>query len=105
MSFKDHLAAHLKTAALSLNKAWTSTATNAGWPENLHSKVSIKTSDVGIQFDYSEEIADEVFDAEYGTLGKNPKAAMRAIDQIGAKEIKKAIYKAASDEMSDSGLF
>jgi hypothetical protein len=105
MSFKDHLAANLKTAALSLNTAWTHTAQNAGWPDSLHSQVSVNTSAGGVNFDYPSDIAEDVFDMEYGTVGKNPKAAMRALDQIGKKQIEKAIYKATSDEMSDSGLF
>jgi len=105
MSFKDHLAANLKTATLSLNKVWTHTAKNAGWPDNLHSQVSLKPSDKGLEFDYPVDIADEVFDMEYGTVGKNPKAAMRAMDQLGKKAIKSAVYKSMSQELSDKGLF
>jgi len=105
MSFKNHLAENLKTATLSLNKVWTHTAKNAGWPDNLHSQVSLKTSENGLEFDYPADIANEVFDMEYGTVGKNPKAAMRAMDQIGKKEIKKIVYKSMSQELSDTGLF
>jgi hypothetical protein len=105
MSFKNHLEDNLKTASLSLNKAWTGTAQNAGWPDEMHSQVSVNASPSGVSFNYPDAISDEVFDTEYGSVGKKPKAAMRVLEQIGKKEIKKAVYKAFSQDLSDAGLF
>jgi hypothetical protein len=105
MSFKAILEANLKTAALSLNNVWTKTAQDAGWPDKLHSQVSVTSSGSGVGFDYPSEISNEVFDTEYGSVGNSPKAAMRAMDQVNKKEVKKAVYKSLSEDLSNKGLF
>lgn len=105
MSFKNHLQDNLKSAASSINHVWNATAKAAGWPQDVHSQVSVQASDNGVKFQYPQEMANTVFDTEYGTLGQKPKAAMRQTNQIGSKEVKKAIYKSLSQDLSDMGMF
>lgn len=105
MSFKNHLKANLTSAASSINHVWGATAKAAGWPQDIHSQVSVQASDNGVKFEYPQEIANKVFDTEYGTVGQNPKAAMRQTSQLGSAEVKKAIYKSLSQDLSDTGLF
>jgi hypothetical protein len=105
VSFKAILEANLKTAALSLTNVWSKTAQDAGWPDDLHSQVSITSSGSGVGFNYPADIANEVFDTEHGSVGKSPKAAMRSMDQINKNEVKKAVYKSLSEDLSNKGLF
>jgi hypothetical protein len=104
-SSKEYLTEALKKAEPGLNKLWSDTATGFGWDKQVHSQVSISAGDNGVDFQYSQDVADQVHVTEYGLNQNAPKAAMREFGNVAKPSIDGAVCSALNNMLKASGVF
>lgn len=93
---KNLLNQAISSAAADLNTSWSETAADHGWDAKSASSVSVKADNNGLDFDYSPDVAQKIFDNEYGYKNSSPKPAMRTLAANSTDRIDSAIYEVVS---------
>lgn len=94
----------LKDVEPELADLWFSVSNKFGWDKQISSMVQVTTNENGVSLKYEPDMAQKVFDAEYGYKETAPKPAIREMGHVSQDTISKAVYKGVSEYLKASGV-
>jgi hypothetical protein len=94
----------LKEAEPELSNLWFSISDKFGWDKQASSLVKVTTSESGASLSYEPDMAQKVFDTEYGYKDSAPKPAMRELANVSQNTLSNAVYKGLSKYLKASGV-
>lgn len=82
-------------------------ALEAGWPEEVASRLSMVRTANGIAVHVDDEVADIAADLEFGSSGNAPMSALSTLHSPRTKQFQKRVAHDSMDELLDQirGLF
>lgn len=94
----------LKEVEPELADAWSSLTSKYGWDKQVANAVQVTTNKNGVSLKYEPDMAQKVFDHEYGYKDNAPKPAMRALENVSQTTISNAVYKGLSKYLKAAGV-
>jgi hypothetical protein len=103
-TFKDTAANSLKALQSSLTKELQSDALSAGWPKMYANSLSVRINKSNIYIDYSEQLAQDIEDLEYGSESQPPKPILRLFIDRHSEDFQNIFAESSVNYLFDSGV-
>lgn len=98
-STKDLILQALKKTEPKLAALWESSADNFGWDKQSAAMVKAKANEQGVKLAYDPDMAQKIFDIEYGYKKDAPKPAMREFSAASKAHLDQAINEALGQQL------
>jgi len=98
-STKDLIIQALKKTEPKLAALWESSAANFGWDKQSADMVNVKSDEQGVKLAYDPDMAQKIFDIEYGYKKDSPKPAMREFSSASKAHLDQAINEALGQQL------
>ena len=103
-TFKDTAANSLKTLQSALTRELQTDAISAGWPKLYANALSVRVDKSNIYIDYTEKLARDIEDLEYGSEDQPPTPVLRLFVDRHSDDFQNVFAESSINHLFDSGV-